>query len=379
LVARKKSLEEICLSLYFFCQSKEVIYVFSESSNIWIFQTLYVWLVFTTQLGWIAICLLQAWLKLGNSLLKDSFMLVHFAKIAGSLRLLISKAGAITATSLGLLSARSVAYFVGFGLGSIASAWLPIVAVLISVTWFLNAGANTPECEAFRAQMRAIYEANCAALAAWQIVHKAYIDGPYKNYLLEAQALALRSATSARATCAGQVEYRSCVVCAGSCGFGRSCCVETTCYPRNECENAEFKRLNTGLTYPNPPTYPRLQTYPACSSPNCPPGKKVWTQVIWGSPSGNFTDSKGCCIVAYSQDAPTLPPKVEYNPFLPKLLVESRAISYYLVNGDRYRGLQDNDWKNLESVQGWDKGYWRSEATDSECRGWRPGWSKKVK
>jgi hypothetical protein len=31
--------------------SKEVIYVFSESSSIWISQTLYVWLVFTTQLG----------------------------------------------------------------------------------------------------------------------------------------------------------------------------------------------------------------------------------------------------------------------------------------------------------------------------------------
>jgi hypothetical protein len=127
---------------------------------------------------------------------------------------------------------------------------------------------------------------------------------------------------------------------------------------------------------PQPPT---LQTYPACSAPNCPPGKKVWTQVIWGSPGGNFTDAKGCFIVAYSQDAPTLPPKVEYNPFLPKLFVESRAISYYLVNGDRYRALQDNEWKNLETVQGWDKGYWRSEATDSECRGWRPGWSKIVK
>jgi hypothetical protein len=34
-----------------FYHSKEVIYVFSESSNIWISQTLYVWLVFTNQLG----------------------------------------------------------------------------------------------------------------------------------------------------------------------------------------------------------------------------------------------------------------------------------------------------------------------------------------
>jgi hypothetical protein len=37
--------------MYFFYHSKEIIYVFSESSNIWISQTLYVWLVFTTQLG----------------------------------------------------------------------------------------------------------------------------------------------------------------------------------------------------------------------------------------------------------------------------------------------------------------------------------------
>jgi hypothetical protein len=38
----------------FFYQSKEVIYFFSKSSNIGISQTLYVWLVFTNQLGSIA-------------------------------------------------------------------------------------------------------------------------------------------------------------------------------------------------------------------------------------------------------------------------------------------------------------------------------------
>src|SRR4028118_949804 len=80
-----------------------------------------------------------------------------------------------------------------------------------------------------------------------------------------------------------------------------------------------------------------------------------------------------------SQDAPTLPPKIEYNPFLPEKFVPDRAISYYLVDGDRFRGLRDNDWKNLESLSGWDKGYWKSEQTDSECRGWRPGWSRKIK
>lgn len=199
--------------------------------------------------------------------------------------------------------------------------------------------------------------------------------------MLEAQALAARSAVSAKATCASFPDSESCIVCgsvAGSGSFGPSC-VSTTCYPRGACEGREFTRLNTGLNMPMPPPPPVIRTYPACSSPNCPPGKKVWTQVIWASPGGNFTDTKGCFIVAYSQDAPTLPPQVEYNPFLPEQFVKSRAISYYLVNGDRYRGLQDNEWKNLESVQGWDKGYWRSEVADPECRGWRPGWSKIVK
>ena len=306
-------------------------------------------------------------------------MLLRFAKIAGGLRLLITEASPIVATSVGLLSARSVAYTIGFALGSIASIWLPIIALLISITGSFNEGSNTPQCESYRAQMRAIDAANRAALAAWQTVNQAYIDGPYKNYLFQAQALALRSAQQAAATCSGQVESRPCTVCGGSCGWGRSCCVESTCNPRAECQSREFQRLNTGLTYPTPPNYPTLQTYPACSAPDCPPGKKVWTQVLWGSPSGNFSDPKGCFIVAYSQDAPTLAPKVEYNPFLPRSFVESRAISYYLVDGDRYRGLRDNDWKNLESVQGWDKGYWRSESTDPECRGWRPGWSRKVK
>src|SRR4028119_1017439 len=101
-------------------------------------------------------------------------MLLRFAKIAGGLRLLITEAGPIVATSVGLLSARSAAYIVGFGLGSILSAWLPIVALLVSITGFFGAEANNPECEAYRAQMRAIDDANQAAFAAWQILSKAY-------------------------------------------------------------------------------------------------------------------------------------------------------------------------------------------------------------
>jgi hypothetical protein len=305
-------------------------------------------------------------------------MLLRFAKIAGGLRLLITEGGPIVATSVGLLSARTAAYLVGFGLGSIVSSWLPIIVLLVSITGFFDADANTPECEAYRAQMRAIDDANRAAFASWQTLNKAYIEGPYKNYLLAAQALALRSAQQSKATCANQPESRPCVVCGGG-GIQGFSCVSTTCWPRNECQEREFTRLNTGLTVPTPPNPPLIQTYPACSSPDCSPGKKVWVQVLWSSPSSNFSDPKGCFIVAYSQDAPTLPPNIEYNPFLPEQFVQSRAISYYLVDGDRFRGLQDNDWKNLESVSGWDKGYWKSEQTDPECRGWRPGWSRKIK
>ena len=305
-------------------------------------------------------------------------MLLRFAKIAGGLRVLITEAGPLLGTSIGLISARSVAYLVGFGLGSIASSWLPIVALLISVTGFFNAGANTPECEAFRAQMRAIDAANQAALASWQITYKAFLDGPYATYQAQAQALAARSRASAISTCSGQPKSVSCVVCGGG-GIQGFSCVSSTCNPGAECESREFQRLNTGLNAPAFPPYPNLQTYPACSAPNCPPGKKVWTQVLWASPTGNFVDPKGCFIVAFSQDAPTLPVKVEYNPFLNEGYVKSQAISYYLVQGDKYRGLQNNQWRNLESVQGWDNGYWRSESTAVECRGWRPGWSKQVK
>src|SRR4028119_38681 len=197
-------------------------------------------------------------------------MLLRFAKIAGRLRILITQAGPIVGTSISLISPRLVAYVVGFGLGSIVSSWLPIVALLISVTGFFNAGADTPECEAFRAQMRAIDAANQAALASWQITYKAFLDGPYATYQAQAQALAASSRASAISTCSGQPESVFCVVCgsvAGSGSFGPSC-VSTTCNRRAECESREFQRLNTGLNPPTFPPYPNLQTYPACSAPS---------------------------------------------------------------------------------------------------------------
>jgi hypothetical protein len=301
-------------------------------------------------------------------------MLLRFAKIAGGLRAVVTEAGPIIATSVGLLSARSVAYFVGFSLGSIVSAWLPIIATLISVAGFFNAGYNTPECEAYRAQMRAIDASNRALMASYQLTLAPYIDAAnayslrYMN-ALKSLAPSYDSLKICADSCREKCTYYSHSTCGFSCAF---------CYQRVSDEYYAAARAAAGAP-PVPPPPPAFQTYPACSAPDCPPGKKVWTQVLWGSPNENFTEAKGCYIVAYSQDAPTLPPKIEYNPFLPKLFVESRALSYYLVNGDRYRGLQDNDWKNLESVSGWDKGYWRSEVTDPECRGWRPGWSRKVK
>jgi hypothetical protein len=84
---------------------------------------------------------------------------------------LVSQAAPIVATSVGLLSARTAAYLVGFGLGSIASIWLPIIAVLVSVTGFLGAGASTAECEVYRAQMRAIDNANRVARANSQPIY----------------------------------------------------------------------------------------------------------------------------------------------------------------------------------------------------------------
>ncbi len=278
-------------------------------------------------------------------------MLLRFATIAGGLRLLVVEAAPIVATSVGLLSARSAAYLVGFALGSIASSWLPILALLISVTGFWGAGSNTAECEAYRAQMRAIDAANRALAANYQIIYAPFLVAAQaysERYMDALKRLSPRfnSLEICKNECAERCTYNS----HSTCGF--------LCWGCMQRVSREFyEAVDAAAGSPPTPPPPAYQSYPACSSPNCPPGKKVWTQVLWGSPSGNASDPKGCFIVAFSQDAPTIAPKVEYNPFLPKSFVESSAISYYLVDGDRYRGLQDSQWKNLETVEGWDKGY----------------------
>jgi hypothetical protein len=115
-----------------------------------------------------------------------------------------------------------------------------------------------------------------------------------------------------------------------------------------------------------------------CTPPNCN-GRKVWLQTIWASQSNFGSQPKGCFLIAYSyNDTDGL--KIEYNPFkLPVSFLRQRALPHQVVKGNRFKQLSDKEWKDLETVQGWDKGYWSSEFTDIECRGWRPGWTLKVK
>lgn len=115
-----------------------------------------------------------------------------------------------------------------------------------------------------------------------------------------------------------------------------------------------------------------------CTPPDCD-GKKLWLQTIWASPSEFASQSKGCFLIGYSyNDVDGL--KIEYNPFkISEPFLQSRALNHHLVAGTRFKQMRDDEWKDLESSSGWDKGYWNAEFTDVECRGWRPGWSNKVK
>ena len=113
-------------------------------------------------------------------------MLLRFAKTVGGLRLLITQAGPIVATSVGLLSARTVAYLVGFTLGSIGVTLWPIVATLIAISGIF--ATTTPECDVYQAELRRIQLANeAAALAAipsieaWEAQYKAW-RVRYDNY-----------------------------------------------------------------------------------------------------------------------------------------------------------------------------------------------------
>jgi hypothetical protein len=234
-------------------------------------------------------------------------MLLRVAKIAGGLRLLIAQYAPLVLSSTALLSARTVAYIVGFTFGSILSTWLPIVATLITIAGIFNP-ASRQECEAYSAEVARISSLN--------------------RQLFQDALLA--------------------------------------CFSDNLCGS------------PNGP-YDYFRPIPLpCTPPNCN-GKKVWIQALWASPSEFASHSKGCFLVAYSYNA-TDGLKIEYNPFrLPEPFLKSRALPWQAVRGDRFKLLNDSEWKDFESVKGFDRAYWAAEHTDVECRGWRPGWSNKVK
>lgn len=303
-------------------------------------------------------------------------MLLRTAKLVGFLRILIPQIAPLVANNAGLLSLRFVSYLVGFLFGSITSLWLPIVATLVSVTGAFNSASTNTQCQAYRAEMARIESINIQRMAAYRLTYSSWYTSSYqpwlenyKSYLDQASANNPCFKIPIDTKCISSKDY--------ICNITYFICLDNY--------NAQVQA--SAPVRPTPPAYPQLLSYSppsgGCGSTNpsinCPAGKKVWLQVLWGSPGGKASDSKGCFLVAYSQELYNLPVKIEYNPFLPVPFVTSRAASYYLVKGDRFRGLSTTVWKDLESVQGWDKGYWIAETVDPECRGWRPGWSRKVK
>jgi hypothetical protein len=301
-------------------------------------------------------------------------MLLRTAKLVGFLRVLIPQIAPLVVNNAGLLSLRFVSYLVGFLFGSITSLWLPIVATLVSVTGAFNSAYTNTQCQAYRAEMARIEAVNTQRMTDYRLIYQSWVKSTYNPWYEQYNQyiLAARSANP----CLNIINP--------PCYGGGNYCSS----PRQDCEQAyDIKVRAAAPVRPTPPPYPQLLSYfspsGGCGSTNpsinCPAGKKVWLQVLWGSPGGKASDSKGCFLVAYSQELYNLPVKIEYNPFLPVPFVTSRAASYYLVKGDRFRGLSTTVWKDLESVQGWDKGYWIAETVDPECRGWRPGWSRKVK
>ena len=285
-------------------------------------------------------------------------MLLRFAKIAGGLRLLVVEMAPIVAASSAMLTARTAAYLVGFALGSIGVTLWPIVATLITIAGIF--GGTTPECDAYRAEIERIRLANeAAALAAiplikaWEVQYKAW-RVRYDNYTFFGNPPCIKYKTELTGPCGSFSCY----------GPPITFCVEWASYS----EPAPKYPIIPYISYPS-----------TCTPPDCPISRKVWVQVIWGSPSEFASHPKGCFLIAYSYDR-VEGVKIQYNPFkIPEPFLKSRAKSPDLIAGNRFTKLLDTDWKDFETVKGWDKAYWRAEDTDPECRGWRPGWSRKVK
>lgn len=304
-------------------------------------------------------------------------MLLRYAKLAGGLRLLIATAAPLVVTTASLLSARTAAYVVGFGLGSILSIWLPIVLTLVSLTGAFGGSTDTSICDAYRAELKRIEEANAIKIAECERLYKAY--APVAQAYSEAYTAYSKAFYEANQGVCDEICASD--ICPpdadrdSACGFLCYGCMQDVGY-----------RHNAGAPVaPEPPTCQKLEYWgynDGCGSetpPDCPEGKKVWLQVLWASPGGKASDAKGCFIVAYSQDSRDLPPNIEYNPFLPESFVRQQALNYDNITGNKLAGADSTVWKDLDSSSGWDKGYWVAESTDTECRGWRPGWSLKVK
>ncbi|MEG4641291.1 hypothetical protein, partial [Microcoleus sp. Aus8_D4] len=142
-------------------------------------------------------------------------MLLKTAKLLTGLRLLVAEVAPIIATSIGFLSARGVAYLVGFGLGSIAIGWLPIIATLISIAGIF--GGSTEECDNYRAEIERIRLTNQATeiaavplIKSWQAQYKVWQVG-YDNYINNTPACLAY----------GPITYGGCV--GGGSAFGMYC------------------------------------------------------------------------------------------------------------------------------------------------------------
>lgn len=283
-------------------------------------------------------------------------LLFKAAKLATGLRLLIVTAAPIITSSAALLSVRSAAYLVGFSLGNIGVTLWPIIATLITIAGIF--GGSTQECDDYRAEVERVTTANQAIAAAFAPIIKAHYEQTAAIY-----AAWLPGYQKFQSTCY-QNEFNCYTSCAGLCSFCKGRCSE----------------LDYGFpVYPIAPVPQYLFMPSTCTPPNCPISRKVWLQVIWASQSDFATQTKSCFLVGYSYDN-VEGLKIEYNPFeLSESFLKSRSADVRLVAGNRFTQLNDPDWENLESTIGWDKGYWAAEQTDVECRGWNPGWSRKVK
>lgn len=302
-------------------------------------------------------------------------LLFKAAKLAGGLRLLIATSAPLVVSSAALLSARSVAYLAGAALGSIGVTLWPIIATLIAISGIF--ATTTPECDAYQAELRSIELANEAMriaaiplITAWQTQYQAW---QIANQQHEASRSCVQWGLNYYYTCPdGHMPPRV------TGGWDFSLC-------RLESEQKCFG-YSPPYSVPSPEypvtayiSYPDDTGCAGSAAPDCPASKKVWLQTIWASQSEFATQTKSCFLIGYSY---TILDglKIEYNPFeLSKTFLESRAMNSFVVAGNRFRNLNDSEWKNLESASGWDKGYWKAEQTDVECRGWHPGWSRKVK